>query len=322
MVRTDDGTRSYLAALLGLTALVLAGVGLVNPSFLSGASFSSMAFQFPEFGLLALAILPTMLSGGIDLSVVSVANLASIVAALLLKGGHGGLAVPLALAAGAGCGVVNGALIGVFRLPAILATLGTMQAVGGLGIVITGGPAVTGLPDWYAAAVDAAPGGLPMPLIVFVAVLVALGLVLRFSSVGVQARLYGANPVAARFAGIPERRLLVAVYVASGIVSALAGLLILGHANSAYADYGTSYVLLVVLINILAGVNPSGGSGTVTGIVLAVLLLQIISSALNFLGFSAFLRDLCFGLLLVIVMALRVLAGRLRLSVWLARRPA
>jgi simple sugar transport system permease protein len=138
----------------------------------------------------------------------------------------------------------------------------------------------------------------------------------------VQARLYGANPVAARFAGIPERRLIMRIYGASGIVSALAGLLILGHANSAYADYGTSYVLLVVLINILAGVNPSGGSGTVSGVLLAVLLLQFISSGLNFLSFSAFLRDLFFGLLLVIVMSLRVLSGRFRLTAWLARRPA
>lgn len=321
-MQREDSTRSYLAALLGLTVLVFAGIGFANPSFLSGGSLSSMAFQFPEFGLLALAILPTMLSGGIDLSVVSIANLTSIVAALLLKGGHADLAVPLALAAGVACGVLNGVLIGFLRLPAILATLGTMQVVGGLGVVITGGPAVTGLPDWYAATVNAAPGGLPVALIVFIVVLVALGLLLRFSSAGVQARLYGANPVAARFAGVPERRLIMTIYVASSLISAVAGLLILGHANSAYADYGTSYVLLVVLINILAGVSPSGGSGTVSGIVLAVLLLQFISSGLNFLSFSAFLRDLFFGLLLVIVMCLRVLAGQMRLTAWLARRPA
>ena len=322
LVQREDSTRSYLVALLGLTVVVFAGIGIANPSFLSGASLSSMAYQFPEFGLLALAILPTMLSGGIDLSVVSIANLTSIVAALLLKGGHEGLAVPLALCVGVACGVLNGVLIGYLRLPAILATLGTMQGIGGLGIVITGGPAVTGLPDWYAATVNAALGGIPVPLLVFVAVLVALGLLLRFTPAGMQARLYGANPVAARFAGIPERRLIVTIYVTSGLISALAGLLILGHANSAYADYGTSYVLLVVLINILAGVNPAGGSGTVSGIVLAVLLLQFISSGLNFLSFSAFLRDLFFGLLLVIVMSLRVLAGRVRFASWLTRKAA
>lgn len=321
-MQREDSTRSYLVALFGLMVLVFAGIGLGNPSFVSGASLSSMAFQFPEFGLLALAILPTMLSGGIDLSVVSIANLTSIVAALLLKSGHEGLALPLALGAGAACGVLNGVLIGYLRLPAILATLGTMQVIGGLGIVVTGGPAVTGLPDWYAATVNAAPGGIPVPLTVFAVVLVALGILLRFSSTGVQARLYGANPIAARFAGIPERRLIMTIYVASGIISALAGLVILGHANSAYADYGTSYVLLVVLINILAGVNPAGGSGTVSGVLLAVLLLQFISSGLNFLSFSAFLRDLFFGLLLVIVMSLRVLGGQFRLAAWLARRSA
>lgn len=321
-MQRDDSTRPYLATLLALTVLVFAGIGFANPGFLSGGSLSSMAYQFPEFGLLALAILPTMLSGGIDLSVVSIANLTSIVAALLLKGGHDVTAIPLAVAAALACGVLNGLLIGVLRLPPILATLGTMQAIGGLGIVVTGGPAVTGLPDWYAATINAAPVGLPVPLIVFVVALLALGILLRFSKAGLQARLFGANPVAARFAGIPERRLVMTIYVTSGAISALAGLLILGHANSAYADYGTSYVLLVVLINILAGVSPSGGAGTVTGIVLASLLLQFISSGLNFLSFSAFLRDLCFGLLLVTLMSLRVLAGRVRLGDRFARRPA
>jgi simple sugar transport system permease protein len=316
----EDNTTSYLTGLAGLTALVFAGIGVANRDFLSGASLSSMAFQFPEFGLLALAVLPTMLSGGIDLSVVAVANLASIVAALLLQGGHGWAAVPVALVLGIACGALNGLLIGYLRLPAILATLGTMQAIGGLGIVLTGGPAVTGLPDWYTGLVNRTVAGLPVPLIAFAIVTAALGLVLRFSSFGLQARLYGANPVAARFSGIPERRLILAIYITSAAISAATGLLILGHVNSAYADYGTSYVLLVVLINILAGVSPSGGAGTVTGVVLAVLLLQLISSGLNFLSFSAFMRDLFFGLLLVIVMSLRVMAGRLRLADLLARR--
>lgn len=322
MGRHESSSRSFLIGLLALTVATFLAIGAANPNFLSFASLSSMGFQFPEFGLMALAVLPTMISGGIDLSVVSVANLASIVAALMLKDGHGWAAMPAAVLAGTLCGVLNGVLIGYARLPAILATLGTMQLVAGLGIVVTRGPAVTGLPEWYPGLVNASLGGLvPFPLLVFAAVAILLGLVLRFSGFGLQTRLYGANPVAARFAGIPERRLLLSIYAASGLISALAGLVVLGRANSAYADYGSSYMLLVVLINILAGVNPSGGFGTVSGVILAVLLLQLISSGLNFLSFSAFMRDLFFGGLLVAVMSARVFAGRARLR-WGARPAA
>ncbi len=110
-----------------------------------------MGFQFPEFGLLSLAVLPTMISGGIDLSVVATANLAAIVAAVMMRAGPelALLAIPVALLIGVCCGLLNGFLIAYLRLPPILATLGTMQLFSGLGIVITGGPAITGLPQWY-----------------------------------------------------------------------------------------------------------------------------------------------------------------------------
>jgi simple sugar transport system permease protein len=125
-------------------------------------------------------------------------------------------------------------------------------------------------------------------------------------------RLYGTNSRAAPFAGIPTFRVLVLTYALSGITAACAGLVILSRANSANADYGTSYLLLSVLINILAGVNPNGGSGTVLGLVLAVLSLQFLSSGLNLLSVNNFARDLLNGVLLVTVMIANQLQGRIR----------
>ncbi len=115
-------------------------------------------------------------------------------------------------------------------------------------------------------------------------------------------RLYGTNSRAAPFAGIPTFRVLVLTYALSGITAACAGLVILSRANSANADYGTSYLLLSVLINILAGVNPNGGSGTIFGLVLAVLSLQFLSSGLNLIAVDNIARDLLDGALLVTVM--------------------
>lgn len=305
-----DSHGSYLLGLGALALVIFAALSLFAPNFLSFANLNSMGSQFPEFGLLALAVLPTMLSGGIDLSVVAMANLASIVAALLLRAGpeFAWLAIPAALLIGILCGLLNGCLVAYLRLPPILATLGTLQLYGGIGIVVTGGPAITGIPSWYGAFGNASIGGfLPVPLLVFALAAVGLGLYLRLTPSGMRARLFGANPVAARFAGMPETSLILKIYGMSGFIAALAGLVILARVNSANADYGGSYLLLVILINILAGVSPFGGSGSVTGIVLAVISLQLISSGLNFLAFSAFARDLFFGGLLILVMTARAL---------------
>ena len=316
MTPREDTTRSYLIGLASLTGAVFVMLSLVTPNFLTFGNLNSMGFQFPEFGLLSLAVLPTMISGGIDLSVVAVANLAAIVAAVIMKSGPewGWLAIPAALAVGVACGALNGFLIAVLRLPPILATLGTLQLYSGIGIVITRGPAITGLPSWYPElGIVSVFGLIPLPLIVFAVVAILLGAWLRSTPTGVRLRLYGSNPVAARFAGIREPSLIFSIYSASGAIAALAGLVVLARVNSANADYGASYLLLVILINILAGVSPFGGFGTVTGVVLAVVLLQLVSSGLNFLAFSAFARDLFFGGVLVIVMSIRVLAERGRL---------
>jgi simple sugar transport system permease protein len=308
----QDTTGSYLRSLAVLAVLIFALLGVLSPSFLTASNLNSMGFQFPEFGLLALAVLPTMISGGIDLSVVATANLASITAAVIMKAGPetAWLAIPAALAVGLACGALNGFLVAYLRLPPILATLGTMQLFSGIGIVITRGPAITGLPEWYTAFGNWSIGGiLPLPLVLFALVALGLSVLLRRTPTGLRLRLFGANPVAAGFAGIRERGLLIRIYAIAGLIAALAGLVVLARVNSANADYGSSYLLLVILINILAGVSPAGGFGTVTGIVLAVICLQFISSGLNILSFSAFSRDLFFGGLLVVVMSLRVAAG-------------
>lgn len=308
----QDTTNSYLKSLAVLTALIFVALSIAAPSFLALGNLNSMGFQFPEFGLLALAVLPTMISGGIDLSVVAVANLAAIVAAVIMRAGpeYAWLAIPAALAVGLACGALNGFLVAYLRLPPILATLGTMQLFAGIGIVITRGPAITGLPDWYTSFGNWSLGGvLPLPLVIFALVALGLSFLLTRTPVGLRLRLFGANPVAAGFAGIRERGLLIRIYAIAGFVAALAGLVVLARVNSANADYGSSYLLLVILINILAGVSPAGGFGTVTGVVLAVVCLQLISSGLNFLSFSAFSRDLFFGGFLVAVMSLRIAVG-------------
>lgn len=311
-----SGNARYLIQLGIFTALIFVIFCLLRPGgFLSIDNLSSMAYQFPEFAILALAMHPTMLTGGIDLSVVSVANLCGILAAFTMRGAPPQfmlVAAAVALLVGTLCGIFNGVLVATFRLPAIVATLGTMQLFAGISIILTKGSSVTGIPSGYANVGNGSVLGIPIPLLIFVFTLVIIQVVTVRSPLGKQMRLYGTNSRAAPFAGIPIFRVLVLTYALSGITAACAGLVILSRANSANADYGTSYLLLSVLINILAGVNPNGGSGTVSGLVLAVLSLQFLSSGLNLLAVNNFARELLNGALLVTVMIANQLQGRIR----------
>lgn len=298
-----------------ITVAVFALMAALSPErFLSAGNITSMAFQFPEFAILALAMTLTMMTGGIDLSVVGVSNLSAVIAASILaslapQGMDTTAALPwLALAyvaailVGAIAGALNGWLVASLTLPPILATLGSGLVFTGLAVALTGGSAVMGFPDAVAWLGNSTLWRVPVPLIVFALLALLLHILLTRTSFGLRATMYGANPLAALYAAIDTHKLLLRVYVVSGMFASTAGLVIMSRANSAKADYGSSYLLLAVLIAVLGGVNPYGGRGRVIGVVLAVLSMQFLSSGLNMLQVSNFARELIWGALLIFVM--------------------
>ena len=299
-------TASTEGRLAVIAVIVFVAMSLASPEkFLSMQNMTSMAFQFPEFAILALAMTVTMLTGGIDLSVVGIANLSAVVAALVMSGGTNAdfwPALAAALAVGLAAGLLNGILIAWLALPPILATLGTGLIFTGLAIALTGGSAVMGLPPAAAWIGNATVLGIPAPLLLFLALALALAFLLGRTGFGIRVQMFGANPLAARFAAMNIPSLLVRVYLVSGVLGAIAGQVVMSRANSAKADYGSSYLLLAVLIAVLGGVNPYGGYGRIIGVVLAVLAMQFLSSGLNMLEVSTFSRELIWGVLLIFVM--------------------
>tara|TARA_R110000787_G_scaffold26452_6_gene73940 strand:+ start:203 stop:1165 length:963 start_codon:yes stop_codon:yes gene_type:complete len=287
---------------------------LVPDRFLSSANLTSMAFQFPEFAILALAVAVAMLTGGIDLSVVGAANLSAVVAALFMghfagEGTGTGIllvAVALSLCVGLVTGLLNGVLVATFGLPPILATLGTGLIYTGLAIAMTGGSAVMGLPPAVAWVGNGTLVGIPVPLVIFAVLAAALGWILKRTAFGLKTRMFGANPLAARYAAMDTDRVLLKVYALCGVLSAIAGMIVMSRANSAKADYGSSYLLLAVLIAVLGGVNPYGGYGRIVGVVLAVLSMQFLSSGLNLLQVTNFAREMIWGVLLIAVMLINL----------------
>lgn len=310
---------SFLSLELGRLALLTAAIFLVmaalDPSrFLSFGNLSSMAFQFPEFAILSLAMMLAMMTGGIDLSIVGIANLSAVVAALILASLAGPSAVGLqaasaiALAAaaaigiGAVAGLLNGVAVGYFGLPPILASLGSGLVFTGLAVAITGGSAVLGFPPAFAFLGNGSVLGIPVPLVVVVVLGFGVWFLLERTALGLRIQMLGTNALAARFAGIDDLAVTVRTYLLSGMLASSAGLVIMSRANSAKADYGSSYLLLSILICVLGGINPYGGFGRVAGLALAVLSLQFLSSGLNMLQVSNFAKELIWGCLLLLVM--------------------
>jgi len=313
------GDNTVLRLLVIAIAIFVVFSLLLPGKFFSVLNLQSMAVQFPEFGILAIAIMITMISGGIDLSVVGTANLSSIMAALVLtRLGEGAgmslmivlpLAVLVAFVVGSLCGIFNGFLVARVGIVPILATLGTMSLYTGLSYVITGGPAIPTLQlAWIG---NGSVLGVPIVVIIFLVIAGIFALTLNRTTYGFNVYMYGTNATAARFSGINSTRVLIRTYWLAGVLAAVAGLVFVARVNSAKADYGESFVLLSVLICILGGVSSTGGFGSVGGLVLAVLCLQFLSTGLNMFllevfgsSGSTFFRQFAWGALLLAVMVM------------------
>ena len=324
LIGLAQGQRN-LSRLLGLTVAVFLLFSVLSPRvFFSSINFQTMGFSIPEIGLLGLAIMIAFVTGGIDLSVVSIANLTALTTATLFAAfdatdATGARAVGLTVAfVAAGllvavlAGLFNGFLVAVVGITPILATLGTMQLYNGIAIVWTGGKNLYGMPDVFLTLGINTVAGIPISFLVFGAICLMVAVLLNRSPLGIKLRLVGANPTAARFSGIDNRRVLLMTYVVTGLLAGAAGVIIASRSASASADYGSTYVLLAIVIAVLAGTNPDGGYGTVLGVVLATTTLQMVSSGFNIVRLSAFQYTIAQGVILVGVMVLEVIQTRRR----------
>ena len=324
----NDQIDSRAAALLGrlrrntgivrmvaLMLLALLFFTVTSPSvFLTGVNLQNMLLAVPEIGILAVAMMISMLTGGIDLSLVSIANLAAITISTTFTAlaasdptraeAMGPLLILLALAVGIGAGAVNGILIAFVGVTPILATLATMQIFNGLAVVWTGGKTLYGSPAALTAFGQTAVAGIPVLFLVFVAVALIVGFLINKTPLGLGLELEGSNSVAAKFSGIRSRSLLMRSYLLTGLLGAVTGIVFISRNPTASADYGASYVLLVIVIAVLGGTNPNGGFATVAGVFLAAMTLQIVQSGFTAMRMSTFQYSIAQGLILIGVLVI------------------
>ncbi|MGL4309974.1 MAG: ABC transporter permease [Paracoccaceae bacterium] len=307
-----------VVGLLGFLLAVIVVFGLVAPKFLSAGNFGSIAFQLPELGLLTLAMLIPIISGGFNLAIIYTANMAGLTLAWWLNT-HGGVDAPvsafvlgsaMALAVGALAGCIMGLVIAYIGAHPILVSLAMMIFLRGLGEFLTRGGDISGFPAFVAPIGHGSILGIPVPLILFGVAALTWHVLLNHTRHGFAARMIGSNIRATAYSGVHTKRTLTLIYTLSGTMCALAGILMLARFNSVRVGHGEALLLVTVLACFLGGVDPFGGFGKVAPVVLALVVLQVLSSGLNLLGANQHLATAVWGLFLIGVMVLRWGAAR------------
>ena len=314
-----------ITQLLAITIGTLLVFSIMSPNiFFSPNNFKSMSYQVPEIAILSIAVMLSMLTGGIDLSIVSISNAAALVAAYVMRSKSDTtgteslmwiiIACVLGIIVGLIAGGINSILIAKLDVTPILATLATMTLFNGIAIGMTNGVSVSGLPESFMRVGNGTFFGIPTPFVLMIIIAGAVGLWINKTTLGLKIFLVGTNRKAAQYSVMGDRKVIAWVYLVSGLLSALAGLIIASRTSAASPDFGSSYILLAIVIVVLGGVNPLGGFGTVTGVILATVVLQMVSSGFNALRFSQFLYLAAQGGVLIFVMILNVVLENRRVN--------
>ncbi len=300
--------------LVVIALLVVLGTRL-STVFLTGANFANLTSAVMEVAIVALPMTLIIITGDIDLSVESMMGLAGAILGWLWAAGVPmQLGIPVVLAVGMLGGLLNGALIAHGRLPALVVTLGTLALFRGLANVVLGTRAISNFPAPFTAFGFGNIPGTPIPwtLPVFAILAIVFALVLHATWIGRQVFAIGKNKDAARFSGVRVATLRTWLFVVTGLVAALAGVILAARFNSARSDNGTGLTLVIVTVVLLGGVDINGGKGTIPGVILAVFVLSVLQNALRLAGISSEYQNVAVGLLLIGSVAAPYLARQTR----------
>ncbi|WP_165216881.1 ABC transporter permease [Schaalia sp. ZJ1691] len=316
---------SLMLVIAGFLLYVVLGA-VLGGRFFSVVNFQSMAIQMSVLGLLSLAMSLAMLSGGIDLSIVSIAAVASIAGAYVMSGSLiplsdgddllvTAIGIIVIVIVGVLCGAVNGVLVAWFSVPPILVTLATMIFFSGIALAVTNGNSVAVQASSLSALSTATLAGIPVAFIILVIAFALVAFVLRRRKLGRRIYLVGESVTSARFSGVRTDVVKFWVYTVSGLLSGIAAVLMLASQNAAREGFGESYQLQAILVAVLAGFDPDGGKGRAWNVLLAVIVLQSLQSAFSIFGYSPFAKTFVWGAMLLIVMVLNYYLGSGRMIV-------
>jgi ribose/xylose/arabinose/galactoside ABC-type transport system permease subunit len=283
-------------------------IGVARPHFLNPLNLLTVLSHTTFLGMLAVGMVFLLAIREIDLSVGWIFNFSAVVTALLMVAGlDPWIAAAAGIAFGALLGLFNGALAVILRLPAIIVTLGTYSMFQGLSLVINNGRAVVPADQsssYFTAVSQKIFGVLPVPAAVFVVLALAMHFVLHRTRFGYRVQAVGSNPEAAALAGISNGTVRLQTLVLMGAICGLSGALYVGFRGAIDPNEGSDFVLAVVAAVIIGGTPLSGGSGTILGAVIGMLIIQVISSGLIFFGIDATWSTFVTGAVIVLAVSI------------------
>jgi len=285
-----------LAGLLVLSMVLW----IATPHFLTASNLLNVAEQSAIVGVVAVGMTFVILTGGIDLSVGSLVALSGIVFGLALRSGAPVLgATLLGLASGTLCGVANGAMVTLGRLPPFIATLGMMSVARGAALMLADGRPISGFPEAFRLLATGKIFGVPVPAVLMIAAYAAAHLVLSRTVLGRYTYAIGGNEEAARLSGVNIRRIKITNYAISGFCSALTSLLLVARLNSAQPIAGMSYELDAIAAVVIGGTSLLGGTGSIVGTLIGALIMAVLRNGLNLLGVSSYVQQIAIGTVIV-----------------------
>lgn len=282
-----DTLRRREIGLALLIVVIFLGVGIIDPRFLSLPVVLDLLVAAAPTAIVACGVMLVVVTAEIDISVGSLMALLAAAMGLMLSRHHGNwplyVGIPLTLAFGSMVGLGTGTLVTLGKVPSIIVTLGLLTALRGITTLIMRGENIDGLPDSMSTWTKQGIGGIPLSVWVAVLVIAVTGAIITRMPLGRRLFALGSSSYSARMAGLPERRLKLFVFAYTGFLTALATLVHVPRLPKIEAGIGSEFELLVITCVVVGGVSISGGRGTLTGVILAVLFMTMVRPVLTFL---------------------------------------
>ena len=292
---------SFRIESLFVLILLCVVMSILSPYFLSVSNFFNILVATSVIGILAVGATYVISSAGLDLSLGSVMGFAGIVGALTMDtlGLPWFLGIVGCLLAGMFAGGINGWLVTRGKIPAFIVTLGMLGLARGAALVLSDGKPVYGLPEWFVYLGQGRPFGIPMPAIIFLITALVAHYILAYTRFGKYTLIIGDNETAARAMGVNVERQRLRLYMLSGLMAGIAGLIFAARVNAGDPTAGLNYELTAITAAIIGGTNLFGGRGSILGTLIGALIMGVLQNGLNLLAVQAYYQQMAIGGVLI-----------------------
>lgn len=297
--------------LLSALVAVIITMTLLNHRFLTWGNLINISRQMSINLIIAVAMTYCIISGGFDLSVGSVGAMAGCLTGIILEStGNIPLAIAAGLASGAITGILNGFVIAKLNVPPFVATLGTMSAARGVALLVTGGIIISGFPDSFNFIGTGFLFGIPVPVIIMVIVVTIGHIVLSKTEFGLNIYALGGNFKASRLAGLENDKMIMKLYTLSGLLSAMAGIILTARVISAQPGLMHTTNLDVIAAVVVGGTSLAGGKGSIGNTILGSILMAALFNGLNIIGIGYEWQLVVIGIIVIIAVALDMISRK------------